>query len=118
MKTKQALLWRRACTLEGSIEVPAGTPVEYCVKNNHFYIRPSFFEDAILRHDAMHYGCTVEPDNVEPGDLCAGCMHLTGRIHLYCLKLGYNISGTLERLTECKAKKLFQARRPIDEPGK
>jgi len=108
MKTKRAITWLR--TSSASIEVPAGAPVEYSIKNNNFYIRPAFFEDAILRHDAMHYGCNVEPDNVEPGELCAGCMHLTGRRHIYCLKTGFNISGTLERLTECKTKGFFQAR--------
>ena len=64
METKHAMVWERKFSATGHVIVPAGAPVEFSEMNNQHYIRPSFFDDKILRHDAVHYGCRVKPDNV------------------------------------------------------
>ena len=68
MKTKAAFTWPRGFSSTGPLEVPAGAPVEWHEANKCFYVKPSFFEGAILQHDAEHYGCRVDADNVIQGD--------------------------------------------------
>lgn len=67
MKTKSAFIWGRHFTghsvaLAG-IEIPAGAEVEK--KDGVFYVKPSFFKSGTIEHhDAVHYGCKVNPENV------------------------------------------------------
>lgn len=67
MKTKNSFVWERHFTghsvaLAG-IEIPAGAKVEK--KDGVFYVVPSFFKaGTIEHHDAVYYGCKVNPENV------------------------------------------------------
>jgi len=65
MKTKHDFEWHRPYSaIPESIIIPAGAPVHK--KDNTFFVDPSFFAfSSIERHDAIHYGCCVSPDNVE-----------------------------------------------------
>lgn len=110
MKTKEAFSWERVFSAGGSIEVPAGAPVEYHAGNKTYYVQPRFFNSIILQHDAIHYGCRVDPSNIEGGEICAGCTHLKGTPRLHCGLSGLNLTGTLERSDYCKTHKQFQAR--------
>ena len=67
MKVKNAFKWGRSYSaIPGPIDIPAGAPVEWNEKNKCFYVIPSYFDgNGILKHDAVHYWCRVEPDNVE-----------------------------------------------------
>lgn len=66
MRVKTSFQWHRNFSAGGPVKVEAGAPVEWHVKNKCFYVKPNYFEpDSILRHDAVHYGCRVRPDNVE-----------------------------------------------------
>ena len=66
MKTKKEFTWNRSCSClprnQAKVVIPAGAPVEE--RDGQFYVCPSFFSDAIVRHDAIHYGCRVKADNV------------------------------------------------------
>jgi hypothetical protein len=62
--TKHAITWERNFSATGAVVVPAGAPVEFIERDNQYFVQPSFFDDKILRHDAAHYGCRVDPDNV------------------------------------------------------
>ena len=67
MKTKNAFIWGRHFTGHSvemaGIEIPAGTPVRKI--NGVFYVVTSFFKaGTIEHHDAVHYGCRVNPENV------------------------------------------------------
>jgi hypothetical protein len=66
MKVKTTFQWTRTCSaIPGPINVPAGAPVE--VRDGVYWVKPDhFFSDLIVYHDAVHYGCRVQPDNVEP----------------------------------------------------
>jgi len=64
MKVKNAFHWTRSCScVPGGIDISAGAPVE--LHKGTYYVSPSHFSDSIVRHDAIHYGCIVMPDNVE-----------------------------------------------------
>jgi len=64
MSVKAAFQWNRSCScIPGAIDIPAGAPVEQ--KAGGYYVSPSFFDDAIVKHDAVHYGCRVDPNNVD-----------------------------------------------------
>lgn len=64
MKVKKAFVWNRTCScIPGGIEIPAGAPVG--IQNKEYWVHPNFFQDAIVKHDAIHYGCRVAPDNVD-----------------------------------------------------
>ena len=65
MKIKNAFQWhRQQSAIPGPIEIPAGAPVEYTA--GVYWVEPSFFpKDSIQQHDALHYGCRVDPDNVD-----------------------------------------------------
>jgi hypothetical protein len=67
MKVQYAFKWIRNFSADPDpIEIPAGAPVEYSFKNKQHYIKPEFFKaNSILYHDATHYGCRVDEDNVE-----------------------------------------------------
>jgi hypothetical protein len=67
MKVKYAFKWIRNFSADSDpIEIPAGAPVEYSFKNKQHYVRPEFFSKSpILHHDATHYGCRVDEDNIE-----------------------------------------------------
>ena len=81
MVTKYAIVWERKFSATGRVIVPAGAPVEFSEKNNQHYVQPSFFDDKVLRHDAVHYGCRVDPDNVmEVSDLVLGKSALVKQI--------------------------------------
>lgn len=58
----------------------------------------------------IHYGCRVDPSNIEGGEICAGCTHLKDTPRLHCGLSGLNLTGTLERSDYCKTHKQFQAR--------
>lgn len=64
MVTIHPITWERQFSATGAVVVPAGAPVEFIKENSQHYVKPSFFDDKILRHDAAHYGCRVDPDNV------------------------------------------------------
>lgn len=64
MTVKNAFQWIRNFSAGGPIDIPAGAPVEWHAENKAYYVQPAFFSGAIERHDAVHYGCRVEPDNV------------------------------------------------------
>lgn len=67
MKTKKSFLWHRSYSaFPGDIEIPAGTPVQYF--RGQWWVHPiQFPAGSIEQHDALHYGCRVESNNVEPG---------------------------------------------------
>ena len=65
MKTIRPITWVRNFSAGGPIEIPAGAPVEWHDKNKCYFIDPNYFESPIERHDAVHYGCRVESDNVD-----------------------------------------------------
>jgi len=67
MKTIRPITWTRTFSAGGPIEIPAGAPVEWHPKNKCYYIAPRYFSGSIEHHDAVHYGCRVEPDNVDHG---------------------------------------------------
>jgi len=72
--TKAAFKWVRtfSCAGSGTVEIPAGAPVEWNSNNQCYYVSPVFFNPVgkghtaqnILEHDAIHYGCHVSPDNI------------------------------------------------------
>jgi len=46
--------------------VPPGTACEWNTKNQCYYVKPRFFPSgSIRRHDAVHYGCRVEAENIK-----------------------------------------------------
>lgn len=110
MRTKEAFQWKRIFSAGGSVEVPAGVLVDYHAQNKCYYVRPSEFSNTILQHDAIYYGCRVDPANIEGGEICAGCKHLADKPRIHCSLSGLNVSGTLERSDYCKTHKQFQAR--------
>lgn len=64
MTVKTSFKWRRPCScIPWPIEIPAGAPVEK--RNGLYWVKPYHFSDMIVRHDAVHYGCLVSPDNVQ-----------------------------------------------------
>jgi hypothetical protein len=110
MKTKESFSWARTFSSTGSIEVPAGAPVEYNAINKAYYVKPTYFSNLIHQHDAIHYGCRVDPANIEGGEICGGCKHLKDKPSLHCGLSGLNLTRTLERSDYCKTHKQFQAR--------
>jgi hypothetical protein len=63
MKVKNEFEWNRTnSTLVGPIKIPAETPVE--LKNGTYFVKPDFFQDDIMKHDATYFGCPVQNDNV------------------------------------------------------
>ena len=65
MRVKEAFVWHRSFSADDKMDIPAGAPVEWSEKNRCYYVVPSFFQGEITRHDATHYGCRVEENNVE-----------------------------------------------------
>jgi hypothetical protein len=72
LKVKEPFIWPRGCSClpreSAQVLIPAGAPVGWNKKNQQHYVKPSFFkDDAIVRHDAVYYGCRVNPNNVVEG---------------------------------------------------
>jgi len=64
LRVKATFNWVRLFSaLPEPIQIPAGAPVEE--KGRQYWVRPSHFKgDETLHHDAVYYGCPVDPDNV------------------------------------------------------
>ena len=67
MKVKKAFTWHRSFSaLPDAVEVPAGATAHFSKKCDCFFVDPGNFpEGSIEKHDAIHYGCRVDPDNLE-----------------------------------------------------
>ena len=65
MKVKNDFEWHNTFSvIAESIIIKAGAPVQKSA--NEYFVHPRYFPvDSIARHDAMYYGCRVQPDNVE-----------------------------------------------------
>jgi len=72
MKVKRAFLWHRTCScIPGPINIAAGAPVEFrAINDGEYWVDPSYFTDSIIKHDSVHYGCRVAPNNVYDETLC------------------------------------------------
>ena len=48
------------------ITVPSGTACEWNTKCQCYFVKPKFFaKNSMARHDAVHYGCRVETNNIK-----------------------------------------------------